>query len=76
MSATFAWLSFIYCLCALTLGLIEEITVAGHVFKFRMLGAELVLALLGPSFSLYGYRRRLDVFKPKDEEAEEVLKKA
>ena len=57
---TFALISFVYCLCAITIGLIEELTIAGNTYKFRMIDSGLVLALLGPSFSLYGYRRYIE----------------
>ncbi len=59
-SVTFAWVSFIWCLVALTIGLIEEITINNYVLKFRMLDAGIVLALLTPSFGLYGFRRWID----------------
>lgn len=60
MSVTFAWISFAYVICAISLGLVEEITIGTNTFKFRMLDAGLVASLLGPVFALYGYRRLID----------------
>ena len=60
MSVTFAWISFVYVICAISLGLVEEITIGTNTFKFRMLDAGLVASLLGPVFGLYSYRRYID----------------
>lgn len=43
-----------------TLGIIEELVIAGHTFKFREADATLVLAFLVPSMGLYGLRRYTD----------------
>lgn len=59
-SLTFAWLSFIACIIFIFLGLIEEITISGNSYKFRMISSDLIMSLLIPSFSLYGYRRHTD----------------
>ena len=45
---------------AITIGLIEELTIAGNTYKFRMIDSGLVLSLLAPTFSLYGYRRYIE----------------
>jgi len=57
-SVTFAWVAFIFCMCAVTLGLFEEIKIGDNLLKFRMIDASVILALLGPCFGLYGFRRR------------------
>lgn len=59
-SLTFAWLSFLASLVFIILGLIEEITIVGNTYKFRMISSDLLFAFLGPSFGLYGYRRYID----------------
>ncbi len=60
-SLTIAWISFLFCLIAIGLGLLEELTVGGTMtIKFRMLDAGVIFALLGPAFGLYGWRRYTD----------------
>ncbi len=77
-SITFAWISFIWCLSALTIGLVKELQIGDSIFKFRMLDATVVMALLTPSFGLYGFRRWLDkkFDGSKKSEDEEDLKKS
>lgn len=65
---TIAWISFWFCLFAITLGLIQEISINGNSFQFRLIDASLVFALLGPSFGLYGFRRYSEEVKPKNED--------
>lgn len=59
-SATFAWVSFIFVLVALTFGLISDLTIGTFNIKFKMLDAGVIFALLSPCFSLYGVRRWTD----------------
>ena len=59
-SITFAWISFIYVLVAVTAGLIEDLTIGTFNIKFRMIDAAIILCLLGPTFSLYGFRRHTE----------------
>lgn len=59
-TTTIAWITFIWVLSALTLGLIESITIGEAIFKFRMLDASIIFCLLGPTYGLYGFRRYTD----------------
>ena len=70
-SVTIAWLSFIFVSIAIILGLLEEITFGTTTLKFRMLDASIILALLGPAYGLYGYRRYID---QKNDDGDELKK--
>lgn len=59
-SMTLVWISFYFCLGAILLGLFEEITLGTFTLKVRMIDATIVFALLGPAYSLYGFRRYVD----------------
>lgn len=60
-SVTFCWLTLIISLIYIGLGLIENITIGTSTFKFRSPDPSLILSLLGPAFSLYGWRRFTDL---------------
>src|ERR1044071_6435157 len=59
-SLTFAWISFIFCLVMITLGVIGDLTLGSFSAHFKMIDAGIILSLLGPAFSLYGYRAFTD----------------
>lgn len=60
-SVTIAWVSFIFCLVMILLGVVSEVNIGWFSAKFKMIDAGVILALLGPAFSLYGYRQWTDV---------------
>ena len=49
--------AFVASLIYIAIGLIQEITIGDKTFKFNPVDASVILALLAPSFSLYGVRR-------------------
>ena len=59
-SVTFAWISFIFCLICISLGLVEHLEYDGVLIHIRMIDASIVFCLLAPSFGLYGFRRYLN----------------
>lgn len=52
-----ALFSFIFAVIIISLGIIEEITIGAHTLKFRLIDPYLALALIGPAYGLYGFRR-------------------
>ena len=55
-----ALISFAAALILLGLGVIEEMTIGDKTFKFRLIDASILFALLAPAFGLYGFRRFTD----------------
>jgi len=49
--------SFIFAVIVISIGIVEEITIGEYTLRFRLIDSFLALALIGPAFGLYGFRR-------------------
>lgn len=68
-----AW-SFGFCVFFIFLGIIGNVTVGDVHIEFKMVSSDIVLFLLSPCLSLYGFRRFTDYLHVKNTKEDTTLK--